>query len=282
MTMNKRSNGLLRSAAAAPHVVWAALFIVAPLIFVCYYAFTDVSGHFSFDNILGLGNYAGTFGLSVAFAFIATVICLIVAYPLSYFICQLSPRSQKILVMLAMLPMWMNLLIRTYSMMAILDNEGFLNKLLQAIGLGKIKFLGTPGAVIFGMVYNFFPYMLLPIYSVMSKLDVRLIEAAQDLGCNGTKVITKVIIPLSIPGVVSGITMVFVPSISTFYISQKLGGGTFDLIGDAIERQFQRPDTYNIGAAISLVMMILILISIAIMNRFSGDSDGNGAGGMLI
>ncbi|MCQ2353495.1 MAG: ABC transporter permease [Clostridia bacterium] len=280
--MKKRSDGLLRSAAAAPHVVWSVLFIVAPLIFVCYYAFTDASGHFTFSNITGLGNYAGTFALSVCFAFIATILCLLVAYPLAYCICKLSPRSQKILIMLAMLPMWMNLLIRTYSMMAILDNEGFLNKALEAIGLSKVRILGTPGAVIFGMVYNFFPYMLLPIYSVMSKLDSRLIEAAEDLGCNGRQVIMKVILPLSIPGIVSGITMVFVPSISTFYISQKLGGGTFDLIGDAIERQFQRPDTYNVGAAISLVMMLLILVSIAVMNRFTDEADGNGAGGGII
>lgn len=280
--MNKRSNGLMRSAAAAPHVVWSVLFIVAPLLFVCYYAFTDTQGNFTFSNITGLGNYAGIFGLSVCFAFIATVICLLVAYPLAYFICQLSPRSQKILIMLAMLPMWMNLLIRTYSMMAILDNEGFLNKALESLNIGKVKILGTPGAVIFGMVYNFFPYMLLPIYSVISKLDTRLIEAAQDLGCNNRQVISKVIFPLSVPGVISGITMVFVPSISTFYISQKLGGGTFDLIGDAIERQFQRPDTYNIGAAISLVMMLLILASIAIMNRFTDDADGNNAGGGML
>lgn len=280
--MTGKGKSLMRSAAAAPHVVWSVLFIVAPLLFVCYYAFTDASGHLTFSNILGLGNYANTFGLSVAFAFIATVICLVVCYPLAYFICQLSDRSQKVLVMLAMLPMWMNLLIRTYSMMAILDNEGFVNKFLQFLGLGKVTILGTPGAVIFGMVYNFLPYMLLPIYSIMSKLDVRLIEAAQDLGCNQWQVITKVIFPLSLPGVISGITMVFVPSISTFYISQKLGGGTFDLIGDAIERQFSLNRDYNTGAAISLVMMILILISIAVMNHFTDGENDGGVGGMIV
>ena len=145
-----------------------------------------------------------------------------------------------------------------------------------SLGLPEIHFIGTPGAVIFGMVYNFFPYMLLPIYTSMSKMDVRLIEAAQDLGCNSLGVLRNVIFPLSASGVLSGVTMVFVPSISTFYISQKLGGGTFDLIGDTIERQFQRPDTYNVGAAISLVMMILILISIAIMNHFAGDNSADG------
>ena len=273
--MNGKKN-LLRSAAAAPHIVWTIMFIAAPLLFVIYYAFTDSNGSFTLDNIMSLGNYSETFLLSVCFAMIATVICLIVAYPLAYAISRTGERTQRVLVMLAMLPMWMNLLIRTYSMLAILDDGGIINRLLTSIGMSELHIIGTPGAVIFGMVYNFFPYMLLPIYTTMSKMDIRLIEAAQDLGCNSFGVLRHVILPLSASGVISGITMVFVPSISTFYISQKLGGGTFDLIGDTIERQFQRPDTYNVGAAISLVMMVLILISIAIMNRFAGDDDSTG------
>ena len=273
--MNGKKN-LLRSAAAAPHIVWTIMFIAAPLLFVIYYAFTVSHGSFTLDNIMSLGNYSETFLLSVCFAMIATVICLLVAYPLAYAISRTGERTQRVLVMLAMLPMWMNLLIRTYSMLAILDDGGIINRLLTSIGMSELHIIGTPGAVIFGMVYNFFPYMLLPIYTTMSKMDIRLIEAAQDLGCNSFGVLRHVILPLSASGVISGITMVFVPSISTFYISQKLGGGTFDLIGDTIERQFQRPDTYNVGAAISLVMMVLILISIAIMNRFAGDDDSTG------
>ena len=273
--MNGKKN-LLRSAAAAPHIVWTIMFIAAPLLFVIYYAFTDSNGSFTLDNIMSLGNYSETFLLSVCFAMIATVICLLVAYPLAYAISRTGERTQRVLVMLAMLPMWMNLLIRTYSMLAILDDGGIINRLLTSIGMSELHIIGTPGAVIFGMVYNFFPYMLLPIYTTMSKMDIRLIEAAQDLGCNSFGVLRHVILPLSASGVISGITMVFVPSISTFYISQKLGGGTFDLIGDTIERQLQRPDTYNVGAAISLVMMVLILISIAIMNRFAGDDDSTG------
>ena len=222
----------LRSAAAAPHIVWAVLFIVAPLLFVIYYAFTDSDGGFTFDNITSLADYSETFLLSVCFAMIATVACLLVAYPLAYAISRTGARTQRVLLMLAMLPMWMNLLIRTYSMLAILDDGGFVNRLLTSIGLPEMHFIGTPGAVIFGMVYNFFPYMLLPIYTTMSKMDTRLIEAAQDLGCNAFGVLRNVIFPLSASGVLSGVTMVFVPSISTFYISQKLGGGTFDLIGD--------------------------------------------------
>ena len=178
------------------------------------------------------------------------------------------------MVVLLMLPMWISLLIRTYSLMAILDNGGLLNSLLESLGLERIKIIGTSGAVILGMVYDFLPYMVLPIYTGISKLDPRLLEAASDLGCDSTRVMFNVVFPLSVPGVVSGITMVFVPSISTFYISQKLGGGSFDLIGDTIERQFQNVSTYNIGAAISLVMMILILISVAVMNRFSDENEG--------
>jgi len=173
-----------------------------------------------------------------------------------------------------MLPMWTNLLIRTYSMMAILDDGGFINSILTALDLHTVKIVGTKGAVIFGMVYDFLPYMVLPIYTVISKLDENLLESARDLGCNGFNVVTKVVMPLSSGGIISGLTMVFVPSISTFYISQKLGGGTFELIGDTIERQFQNDSTYNIGAAISLVMMILILISLALVNRFGDSEEG--------
>ena len=173
-----------------------------------------------------------------------------------------------------MLPMWCNLLIRTYALMALLDNGGLLNSLLEKMGFEKLYIVGSDFGVIFGMIYDFLPYMVLPIYTSICKIDKRYSEAAADLGCNNFKVMTKIIIPLSMSGVISGITMVFVPSISTFYISQKLGAGKIDLIGDTIERLFQTPSTYNIGAAISLVMMILILISVGIMNRFSDDEGG--------
>ena len=270
--MKKRS--FIESFAAVPHSVWALLFIIAPLIFVVYFAFTDTYGNFTLDNITMLSSYAHIFSLSVCFALIATVICLLIGYPLAYFISQLKPSTQKILIVLIMLPMWISLLIRTYSLMAILDNGGLLNSLLSAIGLPKAKIVGTSGAVILGMVYDFLPYMVLPIYTSIAKIDRRYFEAAQDLGCNNLRVLSNVVVPLSIPGIISGLTMVFVPSISTFYISQKLGGGSFDLIGDTIERQFKNVSTYNIGAAISLVMMILILISVAIMNKFSDDEGG--------
>lgn len=269
---NNRS--FLERAAAAPHIVWAVLFIVAPLFIVLYFAFTDTSGNLTFVNISSLTGYANIFGLSVSFAFIATLICLLIGYPLAYFMSKAKPSTQRALLVLLMLPMWISLLIRTYSLMALLDNGGLFNSLLARLGLPGVKIIGTGGAVILGMIYDFLPYMVLPIYTVMSKMDKRYTEAAWDLGCNGFQVLTKVIMPLSVPGVVSGITMVFVPSISTFYISQKLGGGAFDLIGDTIERQFKHPMTYNVGAAISLFMMILIILSVAVMHKYS-DNEGS-------
>lgn len=259
----------MSSIAAAPHIFWAILFIILPLLIVVYYAFTDADGNFSFENISSLAEYAPIFGLSIELAVIATAICLLVGYPLGYMIAKAKPKNQKLLIMLLMLPMWTNLLIRTYSIMAILDDGGFLNTLLGT----TIHIVGTKGAVIFGMVYDFLPYMVLPIYTCISKIDTHMWEAASDLGCSPVRVMTRVILPLSMSGIISGVTMVLVPSISTFYISQKLGGGTFELIGDTIERQFVT-GALNVGAAISFVMMILIVISLTVMNKFSDSDDG--------
>ena len=259
--------------AAVPHTVWTVMFIVAPMLFVLYFAFTT-DGKFDISNILGLTQYTNVFILSIAFALIATVICLIIGYPLAYFMSRQSPRMQKVLMVLIMLPMWCNLLIRTYALMALLDNGGLLNSLLESLGFEKLHIVGSYFGVVLGMVYDFLPYMVLPIFTAMTKLDKRYIEASHDLGCNAFQTMTKVIMPLTLPGVVSGVTMVFVPSISTFYISQKLGAGKIDLVGDAIERLFQNPSTYNVGAAMSLVMMILIIVSVAIMNKFSDEEGG--------
>ena len=265
----KKKRTLGQSIAAAPHIVWAVMFILMPLFIVIYYAFTDADGAFSLENITALSDYAAIFALSIELSVIATFICLLVGYPIAYFIARAKPQHRKLLLMLLMLPMWTNLLIRTYSIMAILDDGGFLNTLLGT----ELHIVGTKGAVIFGMVYDFLPYMVLPIYTCISKIDPKMWEAAADLGCNPVNTLTRVIFPLSLSGVISGVTMVFVPSISTFYISQKLGGGSFELIGDTIERQFVS-SARNTGAAISLVMMVLILISLSIMNRFGEDDGG--------
>ncbi|MBR5453740.1 MAG: ABC transporter permease [Clostridia bacterium] len=268
-----KKNAVFQKFAAAPHILWAILFIIVPMVFVVYFAFTDAEGNFSFSNIATLSRYGNVFILSIAFALIATVVCLLIGYPLAYFMSKQSPRTQKILLVLVMLPMWCNLLIRTYALMALLDNGGILNSFLEGIGLPKLSIVGTNFGVILGMIYDFLPYMVLPIFTSMTKLDVRYIEASQDLGCNGWQTMTKVIMPLTVSGVISGITMVFVPSISTFYISQKLGAGKIDLVGDTIERLFQNPSTYNIGAAMSLIMMILIIVSVRILNKFSDDEN---------
>ena len=271
--MKKKS--LLGQMAAAPHIVWSVLFIVAPLIFVAYYALTDAEGHFTLSNFGALftAEYLEIFARSACFAFLATVICLVIAYPVAYFISKTSQRTQKILIVLVMLPQWMNFLIRTYSWMAILEDTGIINTMLGWIGIGPVHMINTAGAVILGMVYNFLPYMILPIYTSLSKLDVRYTEASADLGCNAIETLLHVILPLSRSGIISGITMVFVPSISTFYISQKLGGGNFDLIGDTIERQFMSALNYNLGATLSFVLMIVIVISIVVMNHFDKDDD---------
>ena len=265
----KNKKSFMSSIAAAPHIFWAILFIVLPLVIVIGYAFTNPEGAFTLENVKSLKDYVSIFGLSIELSVIATFICLIIGYPLAYIIARSNPKHQKIYIMLLMLPMWTNLLIRTYSLMALLDDGGFINTLLGT----NFHIVGTKGAVIFGMVYDFLPYMVLPIYTCVSKIDKHMWEVASDLGCNTIQTLTKVILPLSLSGIISGVTMVFVPSISTFYISQKLGGGTFELIGDTIERQFVT-GAYNVGAAISLVMMILILISLGVMNYFTEESEG--------
>ncbi len=269
----KQKKSFLEKATAVPHMVWCLLFIIGPLLFVLYFAFTNPKGELTFSNIELLSSYSHIFLVSICFALVATACCLLIGYPLAFFMSRAKPSTQKILLVLLMLPMWISLLIRTYSLMTLLDNGGLVNSLLSWLGLPTVTIVGTGGAVILGMIYDFLPYMVLPIYTSMSKLDSRYLEASADLGCNGFQTLFRVILPLTVPGIISGITMVFVPSISTFYISQKLGGGNFDLIGDTIERQFKYPATYHVGAAISLVMMILILISVAVMNRFS-DAEG--------
>ena len=272
----KQDKYLSAKLAAAPYELWALLFIAAPLLMVIYYAFTDKTGAFTLDNIAKLPVFADTIALSVWLGLIATLISLVLAFPIAYIISQKSASAQRTLVMLTMLPMWMNFLIRTYSWMTILEKNGIINSFLTGVlGLAQpLHLINTRGAVVLGMVYNFLPYMILPLYSVMTKIDRSLIEAAQDLGSGRADVLRKVIIPLSIPGIVSGITMVFVPSVSTFYISQKLGGTSAMLVGDIIEQQFQQAYNYNLGAALSLVLMVLIFICLAVMRKFSDDEDG--------
>ena len=266
---------------AIPYVIWMALFVVAPIIMVVIYAFSASVGGFTLDNFAKMGTYTVVFTRSFKLALIATAICVLIGYPVSYKMSKEGPRFQRLAMVLIMLPMWMNFLLRTYSWMAILENNGLLNQLFRKIGLIALynnifgtdisffRMINTQGAVVLGMVYNYLPFMLLPIYSVIVKLDHSLIEAARDLGANSVQVFRRVILPLSLPGVLSGITMVFVPSVSTFAISKMLGGGTEMLLGDLIEQQYMG-GAYNpyLGAAISLVMMVIVVICMVVMNRF--------------
>ena len=266
---------------AIPYVVWMAFFVVAPIIMVVIYAFSSADGGATLSNFAKMGTYTVVFTRSFKLALIATVICVLIGYPVSYMMSKEGPRFQRLAMVLIMLPMWMNFLLRTYSWMALLENNGLLNQLFRKIGLialynsvfgtdiGFFRMINTQGAVVLGMVYNYLPFMILPIYSVIVKLDHSLIEAARDLGANSFQVFRRVILPLSLPGVLSGITMVFVPSVSTFAISKMLGGGTEMLLGDLIEQQFLG-GAYNpqLGAAISLVMMVIVVICMVVMNRF--------------
>jgi len=270
-----------RSFLAVPYVVWMALFVVFPIVMVVVYAFTSSSGGFTLEHFASMGTYAVVFGRSFKLALIATAVCLLIGYPVSYMMSKEGPQFQRIAMVLIMLPMWINFLLRTYSWMSILENNGLLNNLLRNMGILSLynsvfgaeleyfPLLNTQGAVVLGMVYNYLPFMILPIYSVIIKLDKSLIYAAQDLGANTFNVFRRVILPLSLPGVLSGITMVFVPSVSTFAISKMLGGGTELLLGDLIEQQYLG-GSYNphLGAAISLVMMVIVVVCMVVMNRF--------------
>lgn len=270
-----------RSLLAVPYVVWMAIFVVAPIIMVVIYAFSTGSGGFTLENFARMGTYTVIFTRSFKLALIATAVCLLIGYPLSYIMAREGPRFQRVGMMLIMLPMWVNFLLRTYSWMSILEKNGLINQFFSAIGLFDLinavfgtnieyfHMIGTQGAVVLGMVYNYLPFMILPIYSVIVKLDNSLLEAARDLGANSTAVFRKVIFPLSLPGILSGVTMVFVPSVSTFAISRLLGGGTQMLLGDLIEQQFLG-GAYNphLGSAIALVMMLIVIACMWVMNHF--------------
>lgn len=274
-----KKNSLTKKLTASPYLVWSAIFIIVPLIFVLIYSVTDSDGGFTLEYIMNIGKYKDVMLNSIWLGFIATVISLVIAYPLAYIMARTTANVQRTMMVLVMLPMWMNLLIRTYSMMILMQDTGIINSVLSAINLPKIHMINTQGAVVLGMVYNYIPYMILPLYTIMAKMDMNLIEAAGDLGANKLVTFKDVILPLTLPGIASGFTMVFVPSVSTFYISKKLGGNTFSLIGDVIEMQFKSANNYNLGAALSLVLMVLIIICMMVMNRFTGDDDD---GGVLI
>lgn len=258
---------------AAPFAVWMLIFTVIPMVIVLWFAFTDENGAFTLQNIVAIGNYIGTYLDSIWMGAAATVICLVLAYPIAFSIARRSEHTQRTMVMIVMLPMWMNFLLRTYAWMTLLEDQGLLNQFLGLFGL-HWHMINTNGAIILGMVYNFLPFMILPLYSVMAKMDQRVIEAAQDLGSNGFQVLRRVILPLSAPGIVSGVTMVFVPAVSTFVISKLLGGSKNMMIGDVIESMFMGDGcNYNVGASLSLVLMVLMLLCMSIMRHVDNGDD---------
>ena len=270
----KKNKSILLS---GPYILWMLLFTLIPLGVMGYYALTDPdTGAFTLNNLRDLGLFLPTLGTSVWYSVVSAIICLVLGYPVAYFIAHRSAVMQKILYMLVMLPMCMSFLLRTLAWVGLLETNGIINVILGKVGLGSVEIIGTSGAVILGMVYNYLPYMILPLYAVIVKIDNRLIEAAEDLGCNGYQVFARVILPLSMPGILSGITMVFVPAVSTFYISQKLGGAETMLIGDVIEKQFKTSNNPNMGAALSLLLMLMVLVCTGIMNRFGGEDEEGG------
>jgi spermidine/putrescine transport system permease protein len=257
---------------SAPYLVWMTVFILVPLLMIAYFAFTSDNGEFTMKYISDVGQYANIFVRSIWLSLIATAICLVIAYPIAFILSRMDKHKQGTMLMIVMLPMWMNFLLRTYAWMTLLGNNGIINHILGMVGLGPVKLINTSGAVVLGMVYNYLPFMILPLYSVMEKIDKSLFEAASDLGCSSVSTLFRVVIPLSMPGITSGVTMVFVPAISTFIISRMLGGGSNLLIGDLIEMQFLG-NAYNphLGAAISLVLMVIILVIMTVMNQFDPD-----------
>lgn len=285
----KKRNAVLLS---TPYLIWMVLFTLIPLGVVVYYALTDPStGELSFVNIRQMGMYLPVLWSSILYSLVSAVVCLIIGYPVAYYIAHCSQTAQRFLYMLVMLPMCMSFLLRTLAWVGLLNDQGIINNFLVAFfnwlrslggifsgipqDFGRLTLIRTPGAVVLGMVYNYLPYMILPLYSTIVKIDHRLIEAAEDLGCNGVQTFQRVILPLSVPGILSGMTMVFVPAVSTFYISQKMGSSSTVLIGDVIERQFKQGNNPNLGAALSIVLMLLVFVCTGIMNRFGGDDEGS-------
>lgn len=277
--MKNRNKNL--SFAAYPYVVWSAIFIVIPLLLIVFFSFTSkVDGRFifSFENFQRLFEpiYFTVFIRSIWLAVLSTVLCLILGYPIAYIISKLPIKGRNMLILLFILPMWMNFLLRTYAWMAILGRDGLINTLLGYIGIGPIKMLYTDGAILLGMVYNFLPFMVIPIYTVLIKIDKNLVNAAYDLGANKAQAFRKIILPLSIPGIISGITMVFMPAVSNFVIPSLLGGGKYMLVGNLIEQQFTTIGNWNFGSALSIFMMILILISMAFMSKYEKNGKEGG------
>ncbi len=297
----RRNHGVKRSLFASPYTLWMIIFTIVPCILVGYYAFTDANGAFTLENFVNFwdSNHAknqlyasmgeaaakyisrGTVNVdtlvySLWMAFLCTVICLLLGYPAALFMADRNMKIGPTIVILFIIPMWMNFLLRTIAWMSILEDQGLINQILHFFGFKGVRLMYNSGAVLLGMVYNFLPFMVFPVYTSLSKLDPKLGEAAQDLGCNEWRTFTRVTAPLSLPGVISGITMVFMPSVTTFFIPRILGGGNTMMFGDLIESKFLTEGNWNVGSALSLIMMVLILISLGVLRKFDPEGEGGG------
>ena len=264
----------MKKLVSAPYLLWMAIFIIVPLIMVAYFALTDTNGAFTLDNLAAVSQYSNIFIRSIWLAAVATVICFIIAYPLALILANTDKSYQSTVLMIVMLPMWMNFLLRTLAWQTLLEKNGVINSILAFFHLPGISIINTPGAIILGMVYNFLPFMVLPIYNVLIKIDRDVINAARDLGANSVQTFLKVTLPLTTPGIVSGITMVFIPALTTFVISDLLGGSKILLIGNVIEQEFKQTNNWNAGSALSTVLMIFIILSMVLMNKYDKDGEG--------
>ena len=274
--MRRRQELKSRKLLSGPYLFWAASFIIIPLLMILYYGLTDKNGNFTLMNLAQITTQENlkALGLALLLSFVSTLICLILAYPLAMILSERNVNQTSFIVLIFILPMWMNFLLRTLAWQNLLEKNGVINMILHFFHLPDLTLINTPGAIILGMVYNFLPFMVLPIYNVLSKIDKDVIFAARDLGANSLQTFSKIILPLSVPGIISGITMVFVPSLTTFVISDLLGGSKILLIGNVIEQEFKQGSSWNTGSGLSLVLMIFIIASMAMIAKYDKEGEG--------
>lgn len=262
---------------AAPYVIWCVIFIIVPLFMIFYYGFTDKSGAFTLENIIAIATaeHAKALWLSILLSLISTIICLLLGYPLAMILSKLKTSAHSLIIVIFILPMWMNFLLRTLAWQTLLERSGVINQILNALGLPPLLIINTPAAIILGMVYNFLPFMILPLYNALCKIDDNVVNAAHDLGANALQTFVKIILPLSVPGIISGITMVFVPALTTFVISTLLGGSKILLIGNVIEQEFTQASNWHLGSGLSIVLMLFIIVNMVVTAFFDKDGEGN-------
>lgn len=262
---------------ASPYLIWSIAFIIIPLLMVFYYGLTDKDGAFTFENITAITTpeHMKALGIALLLSLISTVICLLLAYPLAMILANMNGNKDRFIVLIFILPMWMNFLLRTLAWQTLLERSGVINQVLEFLHLPALEIINTPYAIILGMVYNFLPFMILPIYNVLNKIDRNVINAAKDLGANNVRTFLSITLPLSVPGIISGITMVFVPALTTFIISNLLGGSKILLIGNVIEQEFLQTSNWHLGSGLSMVLMLFIIISMIITAIFDKDGEGS-------